>query len=186
MALAQRELQVVLVDGDLRLPRLHELFALGLGAGLTGSLLDGAADIHLKQGVVERLKVLTSGSLPPNPTEVVASKRMSALLKRLSQGAVLVLVDSPPVLPVADASVLASRVDGVMLVVQANRTHRRDLQTAVENLRKVGANLLGVVLNGVWSRDARYYQYYGDARRNGRNGKCAGEKPTRSLANLWR
>jgi non-specific protein-tyrosine kinase len=162
--LAQRGLQVVVVDADLRVPRQHHLFELNPGVGLTSALLDGSASEKLQQVGVKGLKILTSGDLPPNPAEVVASKRIPVLIDKLAGDADLVLVDSPPVLPVTDATILASIVDGVVLVVKANRTRQQELRDAIEILRKVEVNLLGVVLNGVTSRGDRYYQYYGDER----------------------
>ncbi len=162
-ALAQREQRVVVIDADLRMPRLHCLFGLDQGKGLTGSLLDGHAEGQLRESGVEGLRVLTSGDLPPNPAEVVSSVRMRKLLDELSRDADLVLIDCPPVLPVADATILASMVDGVVLVVRTDRTSRKEMRDAVETLRKVGSRLLGVVLNVVPSQSGGYYyKYYGE------------------------
>ena len=171
-ALAQRELRVIVVDADLRLPRQHTLFRLDLGQGMTAALENGLAKDYLQQVGTEGLKVLTSGELPSNPAVAVASKRMPELLQELVGDADLVLVDCPPVLPVADATILASIVDCVLLVVRADHTHRQELRNAVESLYKVNDNLLGVVLNGVSSRGDRYYQYY-----SGENGYTPHRKP---------
>jgi len=186
-AFAQRELSVVLVDADLRLPRLHVMFGLNLEKGLTDALLNGHPGKQLQAVGTENLKVLTSGTIPPNPAEVVASKRMSALLSELAGEAELVLVDSPPVLPVADASILSSGsiVDGVVLVVRAGSTRRQELRDAVENLSKAGANVLGVVLNGVSSRGEQYYQYYGGENGSVLNEKHPGRKLSKGLGKLF-
>jgi non-specific protein-tyrosine kinase len=161
VAFAQRETNVIAVDIDLRIPRLHQLFGLPQSKGLTGSLLDGSAAKQLKQvEKVERLRILPSGSLPPNPAEVIASGRMRKVLRELVQDADLLLVDCPPVLPVTDATILATMVDGVVLIVHTNQTHRRDLKDAVERLRNVDACLLGVVMNFMPNHKGRYYQYY--------------------------
>lgn len=182
-AMAQAGLKVVAVDVDLRRPRLHRLFGLDLHAedtakgapwGLTGSLLEGCADGRLHSTPVEGLKFLPSGELPPNPIEMINSQRMRKLLHDLAQQADIVLVDSPPVLPVADAAALAPAVDGVLLVLKAGHTPREAARHAVENLRQVGANLVGVVLNGVSIPRGSYYHYYyeyycdGDKRRKSR------------------
>ena len=161
-ALAQRDLKVVVVDADLRMPRLHKLFKLDPGEGLTGCLLGGNVDVNLKHVDMERLMVLPSGDLPPNPAEVLASPRMRTLLEELASKADLVLIDCPPVLPVADATILASMVDGVLLVLQADHTRRQALREATENLRNVGGRLVGVVLNGITVRGGNYSRYYGD------------------------
>ena len=150
---------MVAVDADLRLPRLHKLFNLDQGLGLTGSLLEGNGAENLKVVGVDGLRVLTSGDLPPNPAEVLASPRMRKLLDNLAQEADLVLIDTSPVLPVADAAILASQVDGVLLIVQADQTRRQDVRDAADNLQKSGGHLVGVVLNGVPSQSDRYYRY---------------------------
>jgi len=175
-AMAQSGLKVVAVDADLRRPRLHQLFGLDLPAestgkstpwGLTGSLLVGCADGRLYSTQMEGLKVLPSGELAPNPIEMISSQRMPKLLHDLAQQADMVLVDCPPVLPVADAAALAPAVDGVLLVLEAGRTPREAARHAVENLRQVGANLVGVVLNGVSTHKGSYYYYHHEYYRDG-------------------
>lgn len=185
VALAQRELRVIAVDADLRLPRLHRLFGLDQGRGLTGSLLDEHAGEQLKLTFIESLRVLTSGDLPLNPAETLASTRMRKLLDEIAQGADMVLIDCPPIIPVADASILASIVDGVLLVVHADHTRRQEMRDAVESLRKVGARLLGVVLNGVPSRGNEYYKYYGEENREKKFGQSPWKNPLRSLAHYF-
>jgi len=109
---------------------------------------------------VPNLKVLTSGPVPPNPAEILASQRVAELLALLKSTADYVLLDSPPIIAVTDAAVLAPRVDGVLLVINAGRT-RRDLAVkARDMLRQVNATLLGVVLNNA-SIDKSAYEYYG-------------------------
>jgi succinoglycan biosynthesis transport protein ExoP len=160
-AMAQAGLKVVAVDGDLRRPRQHKLFALERSEGLTQSLLDGRVDGHLCAAEqVEGLSVLPSGELPPNPADLLGSQRMQGLLDDLAAQADVVIIDSPPLLPVTDAAVLAQHVDGVLLVVEAGRTRRGAAQHAVESLRQVNANVLGVVLNAVPRRRGGGYSYY--------------------------
>lgn len=160
VVMAQAGLRVVIVDADLRRPRLHRLFGVHPRGGLTRSLVEGTTDGRLQSGRVEGLALLPAGELPPNPTEMVGSQRMQELLGKLAERADVVLVDSPPILPVADATVLAREVDGVVLVVEVGKTRRAAAQQAVESLQQVGANVLGVVLNGVPGRGGGYYYYY--------------------------
>jgi capsular exopolysaccharide synthesis family protein len=175
VAMAQAGLRVVVVDADLRRPRLHQLFDLDLHeegtvesslGGLTGSLLEGCPDGRLQPTQVENLKVLPSGELPPNPAELVGSQHMQKLLHELAQQVDVGLVDSPPVRPVADATALAQAVDGVLLVLEAGKTRRQAARHAVESLHQVGASLVGVVLNAVPTHKSSYYYYetYGDGR----------------------
>lgn len=177
-AMADVGLSVVALDADLRRPRLHELFSLDLHHeegtvgnslwGLTGALVEGCADGRLQPTQVEGLTVLPSGELPSNPAEIVSSQRMQNLLQELAQQVDVVLIDSPPVLPVADTMALAHAVDGVLLVLVAGKTRRQAARRTVESLRQVGANLVGVVLNAVPTHRGSYYYshygYYGDRR----------------------
>jgi capsular exopolysaccharide synthesis family protein len=181
-ALAQRELGVVLVDADLRLPRQHELFSLELGAGLTGVSQNGRFKL---QQIDPYLNVLTSGYSIDDPSKVITSKRIITLLDKLAENAELVLVDCPPILPVADATILASVVDSVVIVVRADQTRRSELQDAFEHINKVSKSILGVVLNGASSQSERYYQYYGGEYNTGRNRQRLGRKLGANLSNLF-
>lgn len=160
IAMAQAGLQVAVVDCDLRHPRQHRLFDLHSHGGLTGSLLDGSTDGRLQPAEVEGLTILPTGDLPPNPAELLGSQRMRELLDELAQEVDMVLIDTPPVLPVTDAAVLAQGVDGVLMVMDVGETRREAARQAVESLRQVGANVIGVVLNRVPSGGGRYYYYY--------------------------
>jgi capsular exopolysaccharide synthesis family protein len=161
VAMAQAGLKVVVLDADLRRPRLHQIFGLHPRGGLTGSLLEGNMDGRLQPSQVEGLTVLPAGERPPNPSELLGSRRLRELLDELAGGADVVVIDSPPVLPVTDAAVLAQEVDGVLLVVDAGETRRDVVQRAAESLQQVGAHLIGVVLNRVSTgRGGYYYHYY--------------------------
>jgi len=158
----------VLVDADLRRPHLHKIFGLSNDTGLTTWVSEVArvgADaatvpVPLQDTMVSNLKVLTSGPVPPNPAEILASQRVADLLSLLKETADYVLIDTPPIIAVTDAAVLAPRVDGVLLVINAGKT-RRDLAVkARDMLRQVNATLLGVVLNNA-SIDKSAYEYYG-------------------------
>ena len=163
---AQAGRQVVIVDADLRRPRQHELFALGNAAGLTTLLADEKSlqNLSLQAEVLQAteapgLRVLTSGPLPPNPTELLASQRMAALLAALCAAADLVFLDAPPVVVVTDAAILAAQVDGVLLVVNANGTRREHAQRAQQLLAKVNARIVGSVLNNA-APDRSLQTYY--------------------------
>jgi non-specific protein-tyrosine kinase len=107
---------------------------------------------------VQNLKVLTSGQQPPNPAEILGSKRMSEILQTLLQNADVVLFDAPPLLAVTDAAVLSSKVDGVLLVVSAGKTKRENARKAQSQLEKINANVIGAVLNNVRAdKGAQYY-----------------------------
>jgi non-specific protein-tyrosine kinase len=118
-------------------------------------------DGHLQDTGIENLRLLPSGPLPPNPSELLGSQSMARLIERLEGVADIVLFDMAPVLPVTDAAVLAPQVDGILLIADAGRTRRGAARRAVENLRRVGANLLGVALNRIklGGRSGYYYNY---------------------------
>lgn len=158
---AQMGQQVILVDCDLRQPQQHELFGLRNDAGVatvTAGKVEAAAALQAAPDVAG-LKVLTSGPLPVSPAQVLASRRMEELLAELVQAADLVLIDAPPVVAVSDASVLATKADGVLLVLKAGQTKRDYARRAKETLEKVNAHVVGVVLNNV-AADAAMQGYY--------------------------
>lgn len=159
LTMAQAGLRTILVDADLRQPKQHTLFNINNRIGLTDVLAPSHLDLNkvLRGTSVENLLILPSGTRPPNPTELLGSQKMAQLLEALSAAADVVILDSMPVLPVADAVVLSNRVDGVVLVVDSTRTRRSDLKKAIQILRKADAKILGAVLNRVPSKMTRYY-----------------------------
>ncbi len=148
---AQAGRRVILVDADLRRPSLHKVFGLDNETGLTTMMMDDAAlaSPPLYKTGVEGLSVLTSGPLPPNPAEVMGSRRMEEIIAALTERADQVLFDTPPVVAVTDAAVLATKVDGVILVVSAGHTRRDHARTAVQRLQQINARLIGAVLTNV-------------------------------------
>lgn len=163
VVMAQAEQRVLLVDTDLRRPVLHRVFGTHNNTGLTTALLadeNSPLEEHIRSTEVTNLSLLTSGPIPPNPSELLGSQRMTALVRRLAVAADVVIFDSPPVLVVTDAAVLGSRVDGVILVVESGRTREQALTQSFDEMRKVGANVLGVALNRLDSRGGGYYYYY--------------------------
>jgi capsular exopolysaccharide synthesis family protein len=163
IALARAGMRVVVVDCDLRRPRLHGFFSLPNEQGFTSVLLGEAI---LAQAITPvpgegNVMLVTSGPRPPNPSELLSSRRTLDVFNALKSEADLVIIDCPPVLPVTDAALLSSRVDATLMVVNAGVSTKRQLHSAVETLRRVNAAIIGTVLNGV-SADSPYgyeYQY---------------------------
>jgi non-specific protein-tyrosine kinase len=204
VTMAQAGLKVVVVDADLRRPRQHRIFDIHPRGGLAQSLLEGLANGRLQTVGGTSLAVLPVGERPPNPVELLGSQRMQDLLAQLLQQVDMVLIDTPPMLPVADAAVLAPHIDGVLLVVHAGKTRRQALRQAVEGLRQVGANLIGVSLNSVPRRGGGYYynyayydRYYGEGEQDGKRRRrkksrrssrrrSRRERPTRRRFSLFR
>lgn len=168
VVLAQGGQRVVLVDGDLRKPRLHRLFeGVSNRHGLSNLMFAaGAADIEraLQATAVPNLRVLATGPLPPNPSDVLSSARMREIVDHLEGQADLVLVDSPP-LAVSDALILAGIVDGVLLVTLGGQTRGPDLVRAADDIARTGAPLLGAIVNRTQADDDAYayYREYYDA-----------------------
>ncbi len=161
VALARAGERVVIVSCDLRRPRLHDFFGLSNHVGLTSVLLGEVPLSSALQPVneVNRLWLLASGPLPPNPSELLSSARAAEVLNGLQSFADTVLVDCPPVLPVTDAAVLSAKVDGTLLVVTAGDTTRKQVARTVELLRQVNAPLVGAVLNNAPAEGAYTYLY---------------------------
>jgi non-specific protein-tyrosine kinase len=158
---AQAGRRVIVVDADLRRPSLAKLFELDNETGLTTMMMDDGAlaSPPLQATEVENLWVLPSGSLPPNPAEVIGSQRMEEAIASLAEIADQVIFDTPPVLAVTDAAVLATRVDGVLLVISAGKTRRESARNAVQRLEQVDARLVGTVLTNV-QMGAGFTGYY--------------------------
>jgi len=169
--------RVVIADTDLRRPVQHVIFGLKNDRGLSDLVRDrelALADC-LQSGPVENLRVLCAGAVPPNPTQVLASQRMQEVLTALRAETDVLLLDSAPVLAAADASLLSTHVDGVILVADAGRTRRSMAKQAVEELHRAQANLVGLVLNRVKPRRSGsyyyYHHYYGQSARGQHRGR---------------
>jgi capsular exopolysaccharide synthesis family protein len=160
IALAEAGTPVALVDADLRRPSIAPMLGLAGEAGLTDVLIGkaGIGDVIQRSGSTGKLWVLTSGSLPPNPSELLGSKQMRTALEELAR-VTTVIVDAPPLLPVTDAAVLAAQTDGAILVTALGRTRRDQVRTAVTRLEVVGSRVLGVVANRASTRGGEGYAY---------------------------
>jgi non-specific protein-tyrosine kinase len=148
VTLAQSEHDTIIVDCDLRKPTQHELWGLDNVQGLTTMLLDEAAlaDPALQDVGVDHLRVVTSGPLPPNPADVLVSRRMDQVIAALKERADYVLFDVPPALAVTDAALLGLKVDGLLLVLRAGSSRRDHAARAKEELERVNVPIVGVVL----------------------------------------
>jgi len=161
VALAQAGRRVLLIDGDLRRPRVAALLGLESSVGLTTVLvgrtkLEESIQRHQASGVY----FLAGGPTPPNPTEVLQSQATHDLLAKLRAAYDAVIIDAPPLLPVADAAILGTAADGAILVTRHGKTHREELEAAAQRLDKVGARLFGTVVNMIPKRSGGSYSYY--------------------------
>jgi len=165
--LAQTGVEVLIVDCDLRRPRLHVHFNISNARGLTNCLSGEASEtdsVIQSYAQLPNLKLLPSGPMPPNPAELLGSEEMRKLLITLSQKFTHVIVDSPPAISFTDASILSTFVDGVILVVHGGRSSRAVVRRAKQQLLDIGAHIFGVVLNNVKiekTHDYYYGGYYG-------------------------
>lgn len=162
--LAQQGERVLMMDADLRRPQLHRSLDVLREPGLT-NLLVGDADLRevVRPNVLPNLDFIPSGPFPPNPSELLNSRKMGQILDELTARYGQVILDSPPVLAVTDASVVGTRVDGVVLILRSGRTEQRAAERAVEQLRRIGVRVFGAVLNEVatsTTEESYYLQYY--------------------------
>jgi polysaccharide biosynthesis transport protein len=159
--IAQSGHKVVVVDTDMRRPRVHKVFQMSNRFGLSDQFIHSEDHLNgfVRQTEYTDLQVLTSGPLPPNPSELLGSEKMISLLNQLTNQFEVTILDAPPLLPVTDALVLARRVDGVIMVVRPTVTKWAALSNAFKQLKQVNANVIGVVLNDVQIKRSRYYHY---------------------------
>lgn len=161
VSMAQAGKSVLVVDADLRNPTQHKLFGLHNHEGLSMALLqDQDYQTYIRETAVPGVEVLTGGPMPPNPAELVGSKRMKHLIEEASQHYDIVLIDTPPIVAVTDAAIIAQEVDGVILVLASGEVNKEYAQQAKELLDKVGAKILGAVLNKADMKTSDYYYYY--------------------------
>jgi capsular exopolysaccharide synthesis family protein len=159
---AQQGKRVLLIDADMRKPTMHYTFRLDNLRGLSNVLVgENSMEEAVNQTDVENLDVMSCGPIPPNPSELLASRKMETFLKEAKLSYDIVIFDTPPVLAVTDAQILANLVDGTILVVRSGETEIEPAQKAKEALQPAQAKLLGVVLNGREKQASNYYYYYG-------------------------
>lgn len=160
LTLAEEEQKVILIDCDLRRPYIHRIFKISNVNGLSQVLL-GERNFNIaSRKYKENLTILTSGYIPPNPAEMLASDKMSEFLDRLREEFDYIILDTPPVLLVTDSQILSTKADGTILVVKSEKTKKSEVKESVGALKKVNANIIGTVLNGFNSKRDKYYKYY--------------------------
>lgn len=157
--------KVLFIDADLRRPTIHQTFGLNNNHGLTTILSSQADSIELtdyiKPSGIDHLSLITSGPIPPNPSELLGSDRMTTLIKNVSQAFDLVVIDVPPILEVPDTQVLSAHLDGLVLVVREGQTRKAAIARAVDVLKISKTRILGFVLNDHNAKDAGYGYGYG-------------------------
>jgi capsular exopolysaccharide synthesis family protein len=158
--MAQGGQRVLLIDTDMRRPRLHESTAVSRQHGLSNLIVgDKSYDDVIKTTDIPNLFVLPCGPLPPNPAELLMTKRFQAVLAELATRFDRIILDSPPVQAVTDAVVLSKLVDGVILVVRADKTLRDDIHRSARQILDVGGSIFGVIVNEINVNDRSYYSY---------------------------
>lgn len=145
VTMAQGGKRTILVECDLRHPNLHSYFGLPASPGFTESLL-GEMALPLQETAVENLRLLTGGAHAPNPADLLGSRRVDTLIAQLAEQAEFVIFSAPPVVSVADATILGSKADGVLLVIEAGKTRRDHAQKAKEMLEKANVRIVGATL----------------------------------------
>lgn len=160
ISIASTESKVLLIDADLRKPSVHKQFNLPNKKGLTNLLLEDDLeldDVLYEIEGIKNLTVLTSGIIPPNPAEILASNRFKEVFRLLSRNFNVVLIDTPPLCYVSDGMILAGMVDGVLLVISSKQTKINRAQFALNSLKKADANILGAVYTKVKTKTNEYY-----------------------------
>lgn len=160
VTLSQANKSTLLIDCDLRKPTMHRLFRLRNFVGVVDTLAGEYSLSEIWQEPLPGLKVVTAGSVPPNPAELLGSKRFAQLVEREREEFDYVLIDAPPIGLASDPVILATQADGVLLVLDSQSTRRAALREAVRNLETVGAKVLGTIMNNVKVTKPGYYYGY--------------------------
>lgn len=163
---AQMGKKTLVIDSDMRNPSLHKLFSLSSRNGLSEILAGLTDNITVTKTDIENLSVLTSGKIPPNPTELLSSPRMDKLLDFVKEHYDCVFIDTPPVNIVTDATVFSQKATGYVIIVKTDTTNVPELKTTVSTLQGINANILGFILNDANSEKKKYYSYYRKYSRN--------------------
>ena len=159
ITLSQADKNVLLIDCDLRKPVMHKVFGLRNFVGVVNVIVGERKIEDVWQEPYPGLKVVTVGTIPPNPSELIGSKRFGSLLADLRERFDYILIDAPPTQLVSDPAILATQGDGILLVLDSQKTRKGILRQAVRDLEKVGARVLGTVMNNVKVTRGSYYGY---------------------------
>ena len=161
IALAKSGNSVLLVDCDMRKPSIHKKFKISNMSGTAELLLRKESFEDVANCYNENLTIITAGKIPPNPSEMLSSRAMTAFIKEMKNEFKYIILDTPPLQAVTDAQVLSTKADGVLLVVRAGSTKRDAVLNSVDLIKKVQGKVIGTVLNGVENKKNSYY-YYGE------------------------
>lgn len=163
VSFARQGKKVLLVDADLRRPTIQSTFSMTNPKGLTNFLTDSNISVNdiFYRTTVENLYVIPSGPIPPNPSELLGSKKMAHLIEALAKAFDIVIYDAPPVLSVTDAQILSTKVDGTVLVVREKKVEKEAVRQAVHLLKHVNGRIIGTIVNDVHGDAEGYYGYYG-------------------------
>lgn len=161
LSLAQSGNKVLLVDCDMRKPSIHKKFKISNMSGTAELLLRKESFEDVANCYNENLTIITAGKIPPNPSEMLSSRAMTAFIKEMKKEFKYIILDTPPLQAVTDAQVLSTKVDGVLLVVRAGSTKRDAVLNSIDLIKKVQGKVIGTVLNGVENKKNSYY-YYGE------------------------
>lgn len=162
LTLAEGESKVLLVDCDMRKPSVHKNFKVTNTHGLSDVLLQKQKVMDVAHNYKDNLYIITSGKIPPNPAEMLASKSMTLFLEEMQEHFDYIVLDTPPVNIVADPQILSTKADGTLVVVRASVTKKDDVKSSIDTLKKVNADIIGTVLNNVENSKNKYYYYYGE------------------------
>ncbi len=157
-AMAQKK--ILLIDADMRKPSVHRYFGLECRNGLSEILAGLTTEIKLRETNVPNLNVLTAGQVPPNPAELLGSKQMDALLAHVRQYFDYVIIDTPPVNIVTDATVFAEKATGYVLITQSGKNHIRDVSDALHHLTEMNGHVVGMILNDPENKADAHYTYH--------------------------
>ena len=167
--LAQTGAKVLLIDADMRRPRLHHVFGLSNSEGLSAILSSEMSEVEILAQINQYqdtdIYLLSSGAIPPNPAELLGSAQMKRLLKIAGEAFAYIVIDSPPIASFTDGVLISSLVDGVILVVHGGKTSRQVVRRTRQMLNEIGAKIIGVVLNKAEVRSHNYYYYHYDNKR---------------------
>lgn len=161
LSLAQSGNKVLLVDCDMRKPSIHKKFKISNISGTAELLLRKESFEYVANCYNENLTIITAGKIPPNPSEMLASRAMTAFIEEMKKEFKYIILDTPPLQAVTDAQVLSTKADGVLLVVRAGSTKKDAILNSVDLIKKVQGKVIGTVLNGVENKRNNYY-YYGE------------------------
>ena len=161
LSFAQSGNKVLLVDCDMRKPSIHKKFKISNMSGTAELLLRKESFEDVANCYNENLTIITAGKIPPNPSEMLSSRAMTAFIKEMKKEFKYIILDTPPLQAVTDAQVLSTKADGVLLVVRAGSTKKEMVLNSVDLIKKVHGKTIGTVLNGVENKKNNYY-YYGE------------------------